>query len=116
AELGSMAVTEQLDALRMCGAEPVEELIAPRAVACAVMVPALLVLGGVASEIAGLLAARIAFAVPYDQFWNLRLVAMGDLFVGITKAIWYSWVIPVISARAGIAARGGSAGVGGATT
>jgi phospholipid/cholesterol/gamma-HCH transport system permease protein len=116
AELGSMAVTEQLDALRMCGAEPIEELIAPRAVACALMVPALIILGGCASELGGLFAARIAFAVPYDQFWNLRLVKAGDLLVGLTKAATFSWVIPVISARAGIVARGGSAGVGGATT
>jgi phospholipid/cholesterol/gamma-HCH transport system permease protein len=116
AELGSMAVTEQLDALRMCGAEPISELVVPRALACAVMVPALIVLGGFSSELAGLLTARIAFSVPYDAFWNLRLVSMGDVFVGVLKAIVFGWTIPITSSRAGLRARGGSAGVGGATT
>jgi phospholipid/cholesterol/gamma-HCH transport system permease protein len=116
AEVGSMAVTEQLDALRICGAEPVVELVVPRAIACALMVPALVILGGFAAELAGLLTARVSFGVPSNVFWSLRLVAGGDLIVGLTKAVVYGWVIPVISARAGLAARGGSAGVGTATT
>ncbi|MCK6546208.1 ABC transporter permease [Myxococcota bacterium] len=116
AELGSMAVTEQLDALRIFRAEPVTELVAPRSAACAIMVPALLLIGGFASELAGLLTARISFGVPYDVFLSLRLVSWGDLVVGLTKAFAFGWVIPVISARAGLAARGGSAGVGHATT
>lgn len=116
AEIGSMAVTEQLDALRMSGADPIDELVVPRSAACAVMVPALLVLGGLASEVAGLLTARVAFSVPYGVFWSLRLVTLGDLIVGMTKALAFGWVIPVISARSGLSARGGSAGVGGATT
>jgi phospholipid/cholesterol/gamma-HCH transport system permease protein len=116
AELGSMAVTEQLDALRIFRAEPITELVAPRAVACAIMVPALLLIAGFAAETAGLLTARISFGVPYDVFLSLRLVSAGDLVVGLTKAFAFGWVIPVISARAGLAARGGSAGVGQATT
>jgi phospholipid/cholesterol/gamma-HCH transport system permease protein len=116
AELGSMAVTEQLDALRMGGRDVIEELVVPRAAACALMVPALLVLGGFAAELSGLLTARAAFAVPYDIFWSTRLVTSGDLIVGLTKAVSFGWVIPVISARAGIEARGGSAGVGQGTT
>lgn len=116
AELGSMAVTEQLDALRMCGADPVRELVVPRTVACAVMVPALLVIGGAGAEVSGLLTARAAFGVPPDVFLSTRLLTVGDVIVGVVKASAFGWVIPIISARAGLVARGGSAGVGEATT
>lgn len=116
AELGSMAVTEQLDALEMCGADPVAELVAPRVAASALMLPALVVLGGAAAEGAGLFAARVAFQVPPEQFWNTRLLTGGDAVVGLIKAATYGAAIPVISARAGLLARGGSTGVGNATT
>jgi phospholipid/cholesterol/gamma-HCH transport system permease protein len=116
AEIGSMAVTEQLDALRMCGADPVEELIVPRLSACFFMVPALSVLAGLAAELSGLVTARVAFGVPYDTFFSTRLVQQGDLIVGVVKAFVYGAVIPTISAHAGMDARGGSEGVGSATT
>jgi phospholipid/cholesterol/gamma-HCH transport system permease protein len=116
AEIGSMAVTEQLDALRICGAEPIEELIAPRFLASSLMVPALIVLAAFSSELTGLVAARVGFGVSYSNFFNTRLVTYGDVLVGVVKAVVFGCVIPVISARAGLHARGGSKGVGTATT
>lgn len=116
AEMGSMTVTEQIDALRMCGAEPVEELVLPRFVACALTVPALIVFAGLSSEVAGLITARVAFEVPYSTFWSTRMVASGDVIVGLVKAALFGGTIPIISAQAGLSARGGSAGVGSATT
>ncbi|MFO0723656.1 MAG: ABC transporter permease [Myxococcota bacterium] len=116
AELGSMTVTEQIDALRLSGTDPVEELVVPRLVAGLAMVPALIVLAGVAAELAGLLTARIAFEVPYLVFASVRLVLWGDLAVGAVKGVIFGAVIPVISARAGFSARRGSEGVGLATT
>jgi phospholipid/cholesterol/gamma-HCH transport system permease protein len=116
AEVGSMSVTEQIDALRMCGADPIAELVLPRTIACALMVPALLIIAGGAAEISGLFTAKIAFGVPYDVFFSTRLIQLGDVAVGLIKAQTFGLVIPVISARAGLIARGGSAGVGRATT
>jgi phospholipid/cholesterol/gamma-HCH transport system permease protein len=116
AELGSMAVTEQIDALRMCGADPIEELVVPRLGASLLMVPALIVLGGLAAELAGLVAARVAFGVPYPTFWSLRLIQSGDLALGLIKAAVFATVIPTLSAHAGLEARRGSEGVGSATT
>lgn len=116
AEIGSMAVTEQLDALRVSGADPVEELIVPRLGASLIMVPALIILGGLSAELTGLIAARLAFDVPYDVFWSARLVQSGDVILGLVKAFAFGTVIPLISAHAGMEARNGSEGVGAATT
>lgn len=116
AELGSMTVTEQIDALRLCGAEPVEELVVPRLLACFIMVPALIVLAGASAELAGMLAARHAFDVPYATFFDLRLLTAGDVFVGGVKALLFGAVIPLVSAHAGLSASRGSEGVGQATT
>lgn len=116
AELGSMTVTEQIDALRLSGADPIEELVVPRLGACLVMVPALIVLAGLFAEVAGLVAARLVFEVPYNVFWNLRLLTYGDLIVGAVKAGLFGAVIPLVSAHAGLSARRGSEGVGLATT
>src|SRR5262245_45965129 len=69
AELGSMAATEQIDALRVSGADVISELVAPRAAACLFMVPALIVIGGAAAEVAGMITAKIGFAVTYDVFF-----------------------------------------------
>lgn len=116
AELGSMAVTEQLDALRLTGTDPVEELVVPRLAACAVMVPALIVLAGAFSELAGLLTARLVFEVPYAVFCDLRLLTYGDVIVGAAKSAVFGLVIPLVSAHAGLGAQRGSEGVGLATT
>ncbi|MCC7384412.1 MAG: ABC transporter permease [Deltaproteobacteria bacterium] len=116
AEIGSMAVTEQLDALRMSGADPVEELMVPRLLAGLLMVPALTVIGGASAELAGLVTARVAFEVPYATFFSVRMVDAGDIVVGLVKALTFGAVIPLLSAHAGMQARRGSEGVGAATT
>lgn len=116
AEVGSMSVTEQLDALRVSGSEPIAELVVPRTIACALMLPALLIIAGGVAEVSGLFTAKIAFAVPYDVFFSTNLIQVGDVLVGLIKAQTFGIVIPVVSARAGLIARGGSAGVGRATT
>jgi phospholipid/cholesterol/gamma-HCH transport system permease protein len=116
AELGSMTVTEQIDALRLSGADPVEELVAPRLLASLVMVPALVVLAAAFAELAGLLTAHVAFGVPFATFFDLRLMKPGDAVVGLVKAGLFGAVIPIVSAHAGLGAQRGSEGVGNATT
>lgn len=116
AELGSMVVTEQVDALRMTAADPVDFLVVPRFVASVIMTFMILILGTVVAITTGFLTGYIFFEIRPDVFFNLQLVDKGDLFLGISKAIAYGAAIPVVSAHAGFAAHGGSEGVGWATT
>lgn len=116
AEVGSMVVTEQVDALRMCNADPVEYLLAPRTLASALMVVMLTIVGVVAATIAGMVIAKVGFDIPYQTFLNFSLIGSKDIIIGLTKALAYGLAIPVIAGQAGLLASGGSAGVGWATT
>jgi phospholipid/cholesterol/gamma-HCH transport system permease protein len=116
AELGSMMVTEQVDALRMCAADPVRFLVWPRLAACALMVPLLAVLAIAAAFLAGMGTAAVAFDTPPAVYARFEAVGLLDLGEGIGKAVAFGVVIPIIAAAAGLGARGGSEGVGEATT
>lgn len=116
AELGSMVVTEQIDALRMCDADPVDYLVAPRTLASAVAVPLLSVYAVAVAMVAGALAGQAAFGIPLHTFWDLSLVGYDDLAVGLAKATSYGVAIPILAAHAGFGTTGGSEGVGWATT
>ncbi|MBL8784494.1 MAG: ABC transporter permease [Deltaproteobacteria bacterium] len=116
AEIGSMVVTEQVDALRMCNADPVEYLIAPRTLASGLMMVVLTVVGIVSATVTGMLIAKAGYQVPYQTFLKLDLVTTKDVLIGVVKALAYGFAIPVIAGQAGLEARGGSAGVGWATT
>ena len=116
AEIGSMVVTEQVDALRMCGAAPVDYLVKPRFLACLVMVPALTILGIVEAFFAGMLVADVVFHTNPATYANFDLLSLADLGEGLSKAVAYGAVIPVIAGASGLGARGGSEGVGEATT
>jgi phospholipid/cholesterol/gamma-HCH transport system permease protein len=116
AEIGSMVVTEQVDALRMCSADPIEYLVVPRFVASLIMTLCLLVWGAVMAFLAGMITANVVFDVNYLTFANLALVDHGDVIVGLVKCVAYGAAIPVVSAQRGLTTFGGSEGVGWATT
>ncbi len=116
AEIGSMVVTEQVDALRMSAADPIDFLVVPRFLASVMMTGALVICGGTAALLAGALTAHVAFEVPYHVFFNLHLVTPGDLVTGLLKSLAYGAAIPIVSAHSGLTAEGGSEGVGWATT
>lgn len=116
AEIGSMVVTEQVDALKMCNADPVEYLLAPRTLASGVMLVMLSVVGVIAATLAGMVIANVGFQIPYQTFLKLDLVQLSDVVTGVAKALAYGLAIPVIAGQAGLQATGGSAGVGTATT
>lgn len=116
AEIGSMVVTEQVDALRMCAADPIDFLIVPRFIASLVMTLVLVVWAGTIAFCAGAATAYVAFDVPLETFFNMRMVTTGDLVVGFTKCIAYGAAIPVVSGYCGLSTFGGSEGVGWATT
>ena len=116
AEIGSMVVTEQVDALRMCAADPIEFLIVPRFLASMVMTICLIVWSAMVAFVVGGLTAYVAFEVPLKTFFNIALVDVGDLTIGLTKCIAYGAAIPVVSGYCGLSTFGGSEGVGWATT
>lgn len=116
AELGSMVVTEQIDALRMSAADPIDYLIKPRFVASIVMTTALIIWSAAVAFTAGMVTAYAFFDVAPRTFANVALVDVGDLAVGLAKCVAYGAAIPVVSGHSGLAAHGGSEGVGWATT
>ncbi|MCA9514510.1 MAG: ABC transporter permease [Myxococcales bacterium] len=116
AEIGSMVVTEQVDALRMCNADPVEYLVAPRVLGSVVMVPMLSIYAVLVATLAGMALGHAVFDIPTQTFLSLRLVKGPDIVLGLVKAVSYGFWIPIVAAHAGLSATGGSAGVGWATT
>jgi phospholipid/cholesterol/gamma-HCH transport system permease protein len=116
AELGSMKVTEQIDALRMNGVLPIDYLIVPRFIASIVMTLGLVVLGSAAMYLAGGLAARYSFNVNPHIFFDLSALRMRHLVLLLVKALAYGAAIPVVAGFCGLRARGSSEGVGWATT
>jgi phospholipid/cholesterol/gamma-HCH transport system permease protein len=116
AEIGSMVVTEQVDALRMCAADPIDFLIVPRFLASLVMTLCLIVWAGTVAFVAGGLTAYFAFEVPLQTFFNMTLVDSGDVTIGLAKCVAYGAAIPIVSGYCGLSTFGGSEGVGWATT
>ena len=116
AEIGSMVVTEQVDALRMCATDPIDYLIRPRFLACLSMFAALVVIAATVAFLAGMWTAHAFFAINPRTFANVSMVSIGDLTIGLTKCLAYGAAIPVISGYCGLTAFGGSEGVGAATT
>ena len=116
AEIGSMVVTEQVDALRMCAADPIDYLLVPRFVASMIMTAVLIVWGGTVAFVAGGLTAYVSFGVPIATFASIGLLDWGDLITGLIKCLAYGAAIPIVSGHAGLSTFGGSEGVGWATT
>lgn len=116
AEIGSMKVTEQIDALRMSGVLPIDYLIVPRFIASLVMTLALSVLGGVVMYAMGGLTAKYSFAVNPGVFFDASMVRVRHVALLVIKAEAYGAAIPVVAGFCGLRARGSSEGVGWATT
>ena len=116
AEIGSMKVTEQIDALRMSGVLPIDYLIVPRFVASVVMTLALTIVGGVVMYGAGGLTAQYSFGVNPHTFFDFQFVRPRHVVMMVVKALSYGAAIPVVAGFCGLRARGSSEGVGWATT
>ncbi len=116
AEIGSMVVTEQVDALRMCAADPIDYLVKPRFLASIVMTTMLTIWSGGVAIVTGMITADVVFQVTPRTFWNLSLLHRSDLLICLVKCIAYGAAIPVVSAASGLSTFGGSEGVGWATT
>ena len=116
AEIGSMKVTEQIDALRMSGVLPIDYLIVPRFLASLVMTLVLTVFGSLVMFGAGGLTARYSFGVNPHVYFDPSLIRGRHIALLIIKAGAFGAAIPVIAGFCGLRARGSSEGVGWATT
>jgi phospholipid/cholesterol/gamma-HCH transport system permease protein len=118
AELGAMAVSEQVDAMRAMGANPVERLVTPRVLACVVSLPLLTVVADVLGIAGALGIARLDRSVSASLFYNevIHTVGIADFASGLIKSGVFGLVIALIACSEGLNARGGTAGVGRATT
>ena len=116
AEIGSMVVTEQVDALRMCAADPIDYLIKPRFIASVIMTGILIVVAALVAYLAGMGTGYFFFNINPRTFVNLSMVDAGDLTIGLAKCVVYGAAIPVVSGYCGLSTFGGSEGVGWATT
>ncbi len=118
AELGTMKVTEQIDALRSMAADPVKKLVVPKLVASLVMLPALTILGDLLGILGGLAIAVFQLDLTPGFFVNdvLGSLTLSDVFSGIGKSFFFAYFIAIIGCYNGLHARGGADGVGRATT
>lgn len=118
AELGSMKVSEELDALRTMGIVPVRQLVLPRVIALCVVTPLLTLLGDVSGVVGGALIAVLRLDLMARAYLTelQSVVVMGDVLGGLVKASVAGIAVAVIGAQQGFAASGGPAGVGVRTT
>ena len=116
AEIGSMKVTEQIDALRMSGVLPIDYLIVPRFLACVIMTLMLSILGSAVMYLAGGLTAEHSFGVNPNTFFDFSQTGTRHVVMFAIKAIAYGAAIPIVAGFCGLRARGSSEGVGWATT
>jgi phospholipid/cholesterol/gamma-HCH transport system permease protein len=116
AEIGSMVVTEQVDALRMCAADPIDYLIKPRFIACLVMTTILVVMATAVAFVSGMLTGQVYFELSPRTFFDTSLIDAVDLGIGLTECLVYGATIPIVSGHCGLTAFGGSEGVGQSTT
>ena len=118
AELGSMAVTEQLDAIRAMGADPVRKLVLPRVLACLLAFPMLTLLSDVLGILGGMLIAVAQFKLPAWYFLQTVVLSVRpeDVISGLAKTVFFGFAIAVVACHEGLRTRGGTVGVGHATT
>lgn len=116
AELGSMVVTEQIDALRSLATSPTRYLVVPRLLGTLLMLPLITVLANGAGVVGGYFAA-IGNGVSGPTFWSsVQDVAIKDQFSGLMKTIPFALIIVLVGCRQGLTTKGGAQGVGRATT
>lgn len=118
AELGSMKVTEQVDALRSMAVDPLRYLVAPRFIAMTLMVPILTVFSCAMGIFGGYLIAVQLYGMPSHTFFDPMplYITNFDLLSGFSKSFFFGLLIVTISCYRGMTCRGGAAGVGNSTT
>ena len=118
AEIGSMKVTEQIDAMRALASSPVKKLVVPRVVATVMMMPMLTIISDAVGLIGGLIIAVTQLGLGAGYFFTsmVQNTRLGDLTSGLGKSVFFGYLIAIIACSKGLGATGGADGVGRATT
>ena len=118
AELGTMNVTEQIDALRVMGADPIRVLVIPRFLACVFLTPLLTIYSDFLGVVGGWLISVQSLGIPSDPYWRYSSVGVDNwqLFEGIIKSIFFGAAIALIGCYKGFTCGAGASGVGRACT
>jgi len=117
-ELGSMKVTEQIDAMRALGTDPTQKLVTPRLVATAVTLPLLTVIADYLGLWGGYIIAGLKFDIRFGQFWTpaWQILEYNDVVQGLVKPFTFAIIIAMVGCFYGMRTSGGTEGVGRATT
>ncbi len=118
AELGSMVVTDQINALRALGTDPIRKLVVPRMLAGFFMAPVLTVISDFVGIVGGWLVARYQLQVASGLYWSsiTQALYMQDIWMGLVKPFVLGFVIVSIACHVGLRTSGGTQGVGKSTT
>jgi phospholipid/cholesterol/gamma-HCH transport system permease protein len=117
-ELGSMLVTEQVDAMRAMGTDPSRKLVVPRVLAALLMLPLLTAIMDFIGLLGGCVASVFSLRLSAIEFWRRAIDALdfADLMQGFSKPIVFGFILATIGCYKGLTVRGGTQGVGRATT
>ncbi len=118
AEIGTMRVTEQIDALYMLKTDPIDYLVIPRVLACSIMLPILTILFLITGTIGGMAIASNLYNIPQSVFLDSvrNFIEVWDLFSSAIKSIVFGATIAIIGCSWGLTTTGGAKGVGQSTT
>src|SRR5262249_30101586 len=118
-ELGSMKVTEQIDAMRALGTDPVQKLVTPRVIATAIMLPLLTIIANCVGMFGGYLIAKFKLGLLSRQYWNSVWNGLDwylDITQGLVKPFVFAFVVSLVGCFYGLRTTGGTQGVGRSTT
>ena len=118
AELGSMVVTDQINALRALGTDPIRKLVVPRVIAGVLMAPVLTIISDFMGIIGGGIIAIQQLQVPSSVYWKSITdgLYMQDVWMGLVKPFFLGFAIVSIGCHVGLSTKGGTQGVGRSTT
>jgi phospholipid/cholesterol/gamma-HCH transport system permease protein len=117
-ELGSMVVSEQVDAMRAMGTDPIRKLVTPRVIATVLMLPLLTAMADFLGLIGGFIVASLTLRLGAVTFWTraIDVLVFSDLMQGLTKPLVFGFILSTVGCYQGLNVTGGTQGVGRATT
>lgn len=117
-ELGSMLVTEQVDAMRAMGTDPSRKLVSPRVLATLIVLPLLVTISVFIGLVGGMVASVFSLRLSATTFWqrSIAVLQFSDLMQGFSKSVVFAFILATVGCYQGLNVRGGTQGVGRATT
>ena len=117
-ELGSMIVTEQIDAMRALGTDPAKKLVTPRVVATVIMLFFLTILGDFMGLLGGNFVASLLLGLNAHEYWSnaWQTLVFSDVFMGLSKPVVFGFIVATVGCYYGLSTKGGTQGVGRSTT